>query len=277
MFYVLGQCILFFFYGSSTKYREHNVTNQSIDLIVFLGLSMGTFLFLLDLVIELLLWLTSFRESCTMSLVKRADQLSWVLYDVPCKTSCLWLSWLSYHLQNDVYLFHLRIKCFLIYVLWEHIKTLNQEPYMHLKLIKLSEPRLLAAWNIYHYFICRIQHFWLQFIAFSHGPFIDITDKKFVNWTLRITSVHGQTAQLPFIKSVEVNFLCHAIVHIFFWNHSLKSLWYQSSTMFFAMFWFSLNENQGPQDLMGMFYWIAFLWSHVRSFLLSYMQTHYTC
>lgn len=115
----------------------------------------------------------------------------------------------------------LRIKCFLIYVLWEHIKTLNQEPYMHLKLIKLSEPRLLAAWNIYHYFICRIQHFWLQFIAFSHGPFIDITDKKFVNWTLRITSVHGQTAQLPFIKSVEVNFLCHAIVHIFFWNHSL--------------------------------------------------------
>ncbi|KAH9804214.1 NAD-dependent protein deacetylase SRT1 [Citrus sinensis] len=32
------------------------------------------------------------------------------------------------------------------------------------------------------------------------------SDKKFVNWTLRITSVHGQTAQLPFIKSVEVSF-----------------------------------------------------------------------
>lgn len=153
----------------------------------------------------------------------------------------------------------LRIKCFLIYVLWEHNKTLNQEPYMHLKLIKLSEPRLLAAWNIYHYFICRVQHFWLQFIAFSHGPFINITDKKFVNWTLRITSVHGQTAQLPFIKSVEVNFLCHAIVHIFFWKYSLKSLWYQSSTMFFAMFCFSLNENQGPQDSMGMFIGLFFV------------------
>lgn len=102
-------CLANAFYSSfmvHTKYREHNVTNQSIDLIVFLGLSMGTFLFLLDLVIELLLWLTSFRKSCTMSLVKRADQLSWVLYDVPCRTSCLWLSWLSYHLQNDVYLFH---------------------------------------------------------------------------------------------------------------------------------------------------------------------------
>ncbi|XP_038900035.1 NAD-dependent protein deacetylase SRT1 [Benincasa hispida] len=32
-------------------------------------------------------------------------------------------------------------------------------------------------------------------------------DKKFVNWTLRILSVHGQKAPLPFIKSVEVSFL----------------------------------------------------------------------
>ncbi|XP_044473318.1 NAD-dependent protein deacetylase SRT1-like [Mangifera indica] len=31
-------------------------------------------------------------------------------------------------------------------------------------------------------------------------------DKKFVNWTLRVGSVHGQNAPLPFIKSVEVSF-----------------------------------------------------------------------
>ncbi|XP_015900384.3 NAD-dependent protein deacetylase SRT1 isoform X1 [Ziziphus jujuba] len=32
-------------------------------------------------------------------------------------------------------------------------------------------------------------------------------DKKYVNWTLRVASVHGQKAPLPFIKSVEVSFL----------------------------------------------------------------------
>ncbi|XP_031744759.1 uncharacterized protein LOC101212255 isoform X6 [Cucumis sativus] len=32
-------------------------------------------------------------------------------------------------------------------------------------------------------------------------------DKKFVNWTLRILSIHGQKAPLPFIKSVEISFL----------------------------------------------------------------------
>ncbi|XP_044487592.1 NAD-dependent protein deacetylase SRT1 [Mangifera indica] len=31
-------------------------------------------------------------------------------------------------------------------------------------------------------------------------------DKKFVNWTLRVASVHGQNVPLPFIKSVEVSF-----------------------------------------------------------------------
>ncbi|KAL1534101.1 ditrans,polycis-polyprenyl diphosphate synthase [Salvia divinorum] len=31
-------------------------------------------------------------------------------------------------------------------------------------------------------------------------------DKKYVNWTLRISSVHGKQAPLPFIKSVEVSF-----------------------------------------------------------------------
>ncbi|CAK9148870.1 unnamed protein product [Ilex paraguariensis] len=31
-------------------------------------------------------------------------------------------------------------------------------------------------------------------------------DKRYVNWTLRITSVHGNRAPLPFIKSVEVSF-----------------------------------------------------------------------
>ncbi|KAK6149414.1 hypothetical protein DH2020_016939 [Rehmannia glutinosa] len=31
-------------------------------------------------------------------------------------------------------------------------------------------------------------------------------DKKYVNWTIRITSVHGKQAPLPFVKSVEVSF-----------------------------------------------------------------------
>ncbi|CAI0374095.1 unnamed protein product [Linum tenue] len=31
-------------------------------------------------------------------------------------------------------------------------------------------------------------------------------DKKFVNWTMRVASVHGVKAQLPFIKSIEVSF-----------------------------------------------------------------------
>lgn len=46
-----------------------------------------------------------------------------------------------------------------------------------------------------------------QFIGFSQGPFASITDKKFVNWTLRIASVHGHKVPLPFIKSVEVKLL----------------------------------------------------------------------
>ncbi|KAI4306222.1 hypothetical protein L6164_029515 [Bauhinia variegata] len=32
-------------------------------------------------------------------------------------------------------------------------------------------------------------------------------DKRYVNWTLQVVSVHGQKAALPFIKSVEVSFL----------------------------------------------------------------------
>ncbi|XP_030478610.2 NAD-dependent protein deacetylase SRT1 isoform X1 [Cannabis sativa] len=32
-------------------------------------------------------------------------------------------------------------------------------------------------------------------------------DKKYVNWTLRVSSVHGHKAPLPFVKSVEVSFL----------------------------------------------------------------------
>ncbi|RVW50185.1 NAD-dependent protein deacetylase SRT1 [Vitis vinifera] len=33
------------------------------------------------------------------------------------------------------------------------------------------------------------------------------SDKRFVNWILRVASVHGQKAPLPFIKYVEVSFL----------------------------------------------------------------------
>ncbi|XP_022753038.1 NAD-dependent protein deacetylase SRT1-like isoform X2 [Durio zibethinus] len=32
------------------------------------------------------------------------------------------------------------------------------------------------------------------------------SDKKFVNWTIRMASIHGLTAPLPFIKSVQVSF-----------------------------------------------------------------------
>ncbi|KAK4752638.1 hypothetical protein SAY87_021436 [Trapa incisa] len=32
------------------------------------------------------------------------------------------------------------------------------------------------------------------------------TDERYINWTLRVTSSHGQKAPLPFIKSVEISF-----------------------------------------------------------------------
>lgn len=41
--------------------------------------------------------------------------------------------------------------------------------------------------------------------SFLHHPFTCFTDKRFVNWILRVASVHGQKAPLPFIKYVEVN------------------------------------------------------------------------
>lgn len=40
-------------------------------------------------------------------------------------------------------------------------------------------------------------------------------DKRFVNWTLRILSVHGQKAPLPFIKSVEVIYLKSLCLFLF--------------------------------------------------------------
>ncbi|KAJ0046679.1 hypothetical protein Pint_03856 [Pistacia integerrima] len=43
-------------------------------------------------------------------------------------------------------------------------------------------------------------------------------DKKFVNWTIRVGSVHGQNAPLSFIKSVEVNSLSDYILIIFLQN-----------------------------------------------------------
>ncbi|KAI4321721.1 hypothetical protein MLD38_035069 [Melastoma candidum] len=32
-------------------------------------------------------------------------------------------------------------------------------------------------------------------------------DERFINWTLRVASVHGQKAPLPFVKSIEISFL----------------------------------------------------------------------
>jgi mono-ADP-ribosyltransferase sirtuin 6 len=46
----------------------------------------------------------------------------------------------------------------------------------------------------------------LGFIALTHMFFISVTDQRFINWTLRVASVHGLTSQLPFIKSIEVSF-----------------------------------------------------------------------
>lgn len=40
--------------------------------------------------------------------------------------------------------------------------------------------------------------------TFSYSLFRCITDEKYVNWTLRVASVHGHKAPLPFIKSIEV-------------------------------------------------------------------------
>lgn len=50
----------------------------------------------------------------------------------------------------------------------------------------------------------------VQYSPFHEFSFFSfVADKKFVNWTLRVLSVHGQKAPLPFIKSVEV----------IYWNH----------------------------------------------------------
>nr|XP_016448829.1 PREDICTED: NAD-dependent protein deacetylase SRT1-like [Nicotiana tabacum] len=58
----------------------------------------------------------------------------------------------------------------------------------------------------------------MEFLSLRIPPFIRIDllqtiftqalslDKKYVNWTLTVASVHGSRAPLPFIKSVEVSF-----------------------------------------------------------------------
>lgn len=39
----------------------------------------------------------------------------------------------------------------------------------------------------------------------SHSQvIISVTDQRYINWTLRVASVHGLTSQLPFIESIEV-------------------------------------------------------------------------
>ncbi|KAM4071290.1 hypothetical protein ACB094_11G051100 [Castanea mollissima] len=44
-------------------------------------------------------------------------------------------------------------------------------------------------------------------INLTYRQFPRFSDKKYVNWTLRVTSEHGKNAPLQFIKSVEVSFL----------------------------------------------------------------------
>ncbi|KAK7832255.1 nad-dependent protein deacetylase srt1, partial [Quercus suber] len=44
-------------------------------------------------------------------------------------------------------------------------------------------------------------------INLTYRQFPRFSDKKYVNWTLRVTSEHGKNAPLQFVKSVEVSFL----------------------------------------------------------------------
>ncbi|KAF8409742.1 hypothetical protein HHK36_005821 [Tetracentron sinense] len=47
----------------------------------------------------------------------------------------------------------------------------------------------------------------VDLLQISLAQFSRNTEKRYVKWTLRIASIHGQRAPLPFIKSVEVSFL----------------------------------------------------------------------
>ncbi|KAA8526626.1 hypothetical protein F0562_008171 [Nyssa sinensis] len=47
----------------------------------------------------------------------------------------------------------------------------------------------------------RVDHFQISFTQFRR-----LTEKKYAKWALRVTSVHGDRAPLPFIKSVQISF-----------------------------------------------------------------------
>lgn len=46
------------------------------------------------------------------------------------------------------------------------------------------------------------EYFYVLLLLIVH---LLLSDKRYVNWTLKIASVHGKQAPLPFIKSVEVS------------------------------------------------------------------------
>ncbi|CAH9076161.1 unnamed protein product [Cuscuta europaea] len=79
-------------------------------------------------------------------------------------------------------------------------------------------PKDKDASLVIHGFVDKVIAGVMNFLRLQIPPFIRIDlfqtiftqalslDKKYVNWTLRLTSIHGKKAPLPFIKSVEVSF-----------------------------------------------------------------------
>ncbi|XP_019196857.1 PREDICTED: NAD-dependent protein deacetylase SRT1 [Ipomoea nil] len=79
-------------------------------------------------------------------------------------------------------------------------------------------PKDKKASLVIHGFVDKVIAGVMDFLSLRIPPFIRIDllqtiftqalsiDKKYVNWTLKLASIHGKNAPLPFIKSVEVSF-----------------------------------------------------------------------
>ncbi|XP_062078869.1 NAD-dependent protein deacetylase SRT1 [Humulus lupulus] len=80
-------------------------------------------------------------------------------------------------------------------------------------------PKDKKASLVIHGFVDKVVSGAMKFLNRQIPPFVRIDlfqivlnqalslDKRYVNWTLRVSSVHGHKAPLPFVKSVEVSFL----------------------------------------------------------------------
>ncbi|KAH7859458.1 hypothetical protein Vadar_001314 [Vaccinium darrowii] len=73
--------------------------------------------------------------------------------------------------------------------------------------------------GVMHYLILRIPpHVRVDLFEIVFTQFNRVSEEKYAKWSLRVSSVHGERAQLPFIKSVEVSFpgrpkLKEAVLH----------------------------------------------------------------